>query len=354
MRLVDDTLIIVAEQFLDQDLHLKAGEKLLIYVDSDNTKDTVRALEEAAFRNDISCTVAHLPGGVAHSEKERALEELMDRENFDVLCEASEAYFYPSVAWEKARGKGAGIYAIGALNADAFLRCFGSVNRGAMRDFGNCISEMLKRASTVEITSQSGTRITMLMKAGLIKRSWLKLTRRLNQSVVSVPSGNLQRGKYTFLPGQVCFLGIPSTIEGTAVTHDYVWPPADLGVLDSEVILHITGGDVTEIAGRGREADALRSWLKGRATDVKHFCIGFNPKAQLTGTLGEAERVFGAVTVGMGNYPYHVDAIMTSPTIIIEGKTIEKDGTFVDKDLAELQERIVDCSWAANEELKSG
>jgi hypothetical protein len=341
MYLIEDALIAVAEQFLDQDLCLKAGEKLLIYVDSNATKGTVEAIQAAASRNGISCFVTQLPNRVKHSEKERVLEDLIQRERFDVLCEASEAYFYPSIAWEKARSKGAGIYAIGALNAEAFLRCFGSVNRSALLAFGKRLEEILKKARTIDITTQHGTKIVMQMKAGVTKRSWLRLTRQLTLSMVSAPTGDLRRGRYTFLPGQLSFLGVPASVQGIAVINGYIWPPPELGVLKTHVVLRIASGKVTEIAGSGREADRLQAWLKGRTTDLKHFCLGFNPGAQLKGTLGEAERVFGAVTVGMGEYPFHVDAIMTRPTITVDGDLIEKDGMFVEGNLAKLQELLI-------------
>jgi hypothetical protein len=341
MGSTEDALVAVAGQFLDQDLCLKAGEKLLIYVDSDATKGTVDAVRVAASRNGVTCIVEQLPSGVAHGDKERVLESMVERDRFDVLCEASETYFYPSVAWQKARGKGAGIYAIGALDADAFIRCFGGVNRSAMQAFGGRVSEILKQARTIEITTLNGTQIAMRMKASAIKRSWLKLTRRWNKSMVSVPTGDLQRGRYTFLPGQLSFLGVPASVQGVAVVDGYIWPPPELGALKTHVVLRIASGKVTEIAGSGREADLLQAWLKGRATDLKHFCLGFNPGAQLEGTLGEAERVFGAVTVGMGDYPFHVDAIIVRPTITVDGKLIEKDGVFVEGILAELQSQIL-------------
>jgi hypothetical protein len=50
----------------------------------------------------------------------------------------------------------------------------------------------------------------------------------------------------------------------------------------------------------------------------------------------------------MGEYPFHVDAIMTRPTITVDGKIIEKDGMFVTENLAELQRRIFNRSWSIN------
>lgn len=158
--------------------------------------------------------------------------------------------------------------------------------------------------------------------------------------MVSVPSGDLQRGRYTFSPGQICFLGVPASIKGIAIIDGYIWPPPELGVLTESVVIHIKGGEVIEISGSRHESNLLRAWLKGRANDLKHFGLGFSPRAQMTGTLGEAERVFGAVTLGMGEYPFHTDAIMTQPTIIIDGRIIEKDGIFVEKDLANMKKRL--------------
>ena len=70
-----------------------------------------------------------------------------------------------------------------------------------------------------------------------------------------------------------------------------------------------------------------------------HFTIGLNPKAGISGNMIEDERLYGSVDFGFGSQgkvfegtvglsPFHMDIILRSPKVILDGKTMIENNTF--------------------------
>ena len=62
--------------------------------------------------------------------------------------------------------------------------------------------------------------------------------------------------------------------------------------------------------------------------------IGLNPNARLIGVMLEDEGVLGTIHIGIGtsltlgglvSAPMHYDLIMWEPTIVVDGKTVQKN-----------------------------
>jgi len=75
---------------------------------------------------------------------------------------------------------------------------------------------------------------------------------------------------------------------------------------------------------------------KGKeAKNIAELGIGTNEKAMPSGSPLEDEKVIGTVHVAIGDNstfggkvkaPVHLDGIMKNPTLVIDGKTVIKDG----------------------------
>jgi len=141
--------------------------------------------------------------------------------------------------------------------------------------------------------------------------------------------------------GQLAFQGIPETIEGTAVIDGYLWPPNEIGHIDVPIVLKIKKGIVIKINGCPLKSKILNRWLEGKDKEIQHFCIGFNPGAELSGKLMEAERVFGHIAIGIGKYPFHTDGIAKNPSILSNDEIIEQDGSFIHKELSVLERELI-------------
>jgi leucyl aminopeptidase (aminopeptidase T) len=180
------------------------------------------------------------------------------------------------------------------------------------------------------------------MNISLVDRVISKLTgRKRPYAYVTRPSGKLSSDvPATFLGGQIAFNGIPETIEGTAVIDAYIWPPREMGHIDKPISLKIEKGRVTKVSGNSSKVKIFSGWLHEKKNAIQHFCIGFHPGARLTGSLVEVERVFGCISIGIGEYPFHTDGVMMNPTLLLNEKIIERDGSFIHKDLAVLESRL--------------
>ena len=110
-----------------------------------------------------------------------------------------------------------------------------------------------------------------------------------------------------------------------------------LGLVTEPISLIIKEGSIKKIIG-GKEAEQLRKILKRcgkNARNLAELGIGTNPKAMITGTSIEDEKVLGTVHIAIGDAELeggsyhqkcHIDAILKKPTLDIDGHLILKNG----------------------------
>jgi leucyl aminopeptidase (aminopeptidase T) len=328
--------------FLKDLLSLENGKRILFYADKGSDLQIVRILHESAEEIGAKSEVFELDSVLALPDMAQYLTEKIERGSFDVICELSEQYFYQTTAWQKALEKGARIYSLGGLQSDGLIRCFGKVNHTLIYDFGTSLREMLWKTRSVQINTEKGTDIKFEMNISLVDRVIAKLTgKKRPYAYITRPSGKLTpEVPATFMGGQIAFNGIPETIEGTAVIDGYLWPPREIGHLDEPISLNIKKGRIIKVNGGSSKARILSEWFNGRTNEIKHFCIGFHPFARLSEKLIEAERVFGNISVGIGEYPFHTDGVIMNPTLLLNNEIIEKDGSFVHNELSILEKRL--------------
>lgn len=332
----------VALIFLKDILSVRSGEKILLYTDEGSDPFIARAVHESAEEIGADLEIFSLDAHRAFPEIAESLKEKIESGSFDAICELSEQYFYQTTAWQRAIEKGARLYSLGGLQADGFIRCIGKADHTLIYEFGTSLREMIGSARSIRIRTKNGTDIRLEMNISIVKRIISKLTgKERPYAYITRPSGKLTREvPATFLGGQIAFNGIPETIEGTAVIDSYVWPPREIGHVDEPISLKIRRGRITEVNGNSSKSKIFAGWLNGKENTIKHFCVGFHPDASISGKLIEAERVFGCMSIGIGEYPFHTDGIITDPTLILNNEVIEKDGSFVHERLSVLEKRL--------------
>jgi leucyl aminopeptidase (aminopeptidase T) len=319
-------------------LCLKKGEKLLIYVDQGSDLAVAQSIQDYAGEIGVQAELYKLNDRLEFSERLNEFTAKIESEHYDAICELSEQYFYPTIAWRKALERNARIYSLAAMDAQSFIRCIGQVNHESMFRLGTKLGQLLKTAKTIHIRTAKGTDIKFRMQARMNRflRSLLKSMKKELSYVMAQSGTPLQPGQCTFLGGQIAFQGIPGTIEGTAVVDGYLWPPKEAGQIQDPIILTVKKGYVTDIGGCPVKSKILTQWLEGKSRKVKHFCMGFHPNAKLSGGLTEAERVYGSIAIGFGDYPFHSDGIMNNPTIWVNDEILEQNGFFTHKSLPSL------------------
>ncbi|HKW43683.1 MAG TPA: aminopeptidase, partial [Thermoplasmata archaeon] len=308
-------------------IRMKRGENVLVYADAGSDESVVQATVDAVeARGGNPVEVWYRIKGPPGTEPPAPMEAAM--KSADVLIEYARTYLITTKAFERAMDAGARHLCLTAMDGDMMIRCIGNVSLPAMKAFGNALLRMTIGAKDVRVTSSAGTDV----RFSIGKRPVL-----LDTGECVVP------GRDCYLGGQISWAAIERTIEGTVVLDGTVWPPDETAPLKEPIRVDLRHGRITSIEGGG-SADILSQWFKHfrdkRMYNVAHFCYGFNPGARISGRILEDERAFGVFVPGFGSQmasfkggftlaKSHVDGVMRSPTVVVDGEEIERDGRFV-------------------------
>jgi hypothetical protein len=328
--------------FVQNLLRLAEGERLLIYVDGGSDWTTARAIQSSAKQIGAPTDMYELPPNLRLPDVLAELTHRIESGGYDAVCELSERYFYPTKVWRRALQMGSRVYSLGPLDEDAFIRCVGQVDHSLMYEYGLALRKALRQARAVRVVSRQGTDLQSRLDPPGIARRLLSRLRVSQTAWVGLPSGMLREGRNsTFLGGQLAFQGVPESIAGTAVIDTHLWPPEGIGPLELPITITIRKGSVVEIAGPSPNSKILSRWLDGKDKRIRHFCLGFHPGARAYGSLMEVERLFGCISVGIGKYPFHTDGIIKCPSIWLDDRMIEREGTLVEDDLSALGTELI-------------
>jgi leucyl aminopeptidase (aminopeptidase T) len=307
---------------------LEPGDDVLITADTLADTRVVRATAAAAYAIDaVPTTVVYPtqpepmqapPGPVAQA----AL-------GADVWIDFAVAYQLYSPAYHAAIDRGCIYVCLTGMDVDMMVRTVGRPDYAALQHMAARLYELSQAADRVRVTSPAGTDMTMTVdKAG--DPFW------------EPPPA--EGGFPQMLGGQSGYMIHRESVEGTLVFDGALWPPAELGVLNTPVQLTIEGGYVTEVEG-GREAATFSRWLAGfghpEAYLVDHACYGFNPGVtRPSGRILEDERVFGCMQFGVGapecGSPAHTDGVVLDPSVWLDDVQIEERGRYTHPELVEL------------------
>jgi len=196
---------------------------------------------------------------------------------------------------------------IGGLTAD-----YNDIENRTMK-----IAKILEKGKNVEITTPSGTKLTMDIEGR---------TPEQDTGLYHKPSdwGNLPAG-------EVCLAPVEGTTQGTLVIDS-------MGkIVRQPLTIMVKNGWAQKF--HGPDAIRLESLLKSadkNAYNIGELGIGTNPNARLIGVVLEDEKVLGTVHIALGdNTSYvgghtkskiHEDGILLQPTVKIDGRLIMKNG----------------------------
>lgn len=329
-----------AADILARDLvHVKLGEHVLVYADSESdwavAEATARAVHNAGGK--VALMRYPAPRGVGEDADVDLPEPLSAAMiNCDLMIEFSKMYLLYSTPWRRAmQAKRARYLCLSGMTSDMMARCVGGINVDALIKFQDKIAELTRNAKRMRITTPAGTDVEFENDP---KRPVF------TEGVVADRPGDYM------LVGQVDWAPVERTLKGKIVFDGAVWPPDDLGKLANPVTLTIHAGRVVSIDG-GREARVFSKWLDGfndpAMHNVAHAAYGCNPGAKLSGRIVEDERVWGAVEWGLGYQgesflgvsgpaKTHTDGICLNASIWMDGKQISTEGTYVHPELASL------------------
>ena len=190
----------------------------------------------------------------------------------------------------------------------------------AMEVRGRRISDRLKGASQVRITTSLGTDLTFSVRGRPAE---------IDSGIIHLPGG------FTNLPaGEVYLAPVEGTANGRLVVDGAI---GNSGILKKPIAIAILDGYAVGVEG-GRAAQALWEMLSrhGRAAyNVAEFGIGINPRAVVTGNILEDEKALGTIHIAFGDksgfggrvsVPSHQDGIVSRPSVWADGHRLMADG----------------------------
>jgi len=319
---------LAAHKLATQVLPVRPGQQVVITADTASDPRVVQATAQAVFAVGGVPTVIWYPTlpRPCMAPPDPVANALLKA---DWWIEFATAYQLYSPAYDAAVAAGCRYLCLTGMDVDMMVRTIGRVNPPALERMKTRLYDLSQAAEIIRVTSPAGTDLAMRVdKAG--DPFW-----------ESPPAAG---GYPIMLGGQSGFMAHHDSFEGTLVFDGCLWPPADLGVLPSPVVLHVEKGVIRRIEG-GHEAWLFQRWLASFDDStmylVDHACYGFNPGVNRpSGRILEDERVFGCMQFGIGpaskGAPGHTDGVVLNPSVWADDILLEEEGRYVHPELVGL------------------
>ena len=142
--------------------------------------------------------------------------------------------------------------------------------------------------------------------------------------------GNLPDGEAFIAPNEGKASGT-LVIDGTSMD-----PSVEVATSIKPTVIEIQNGLARSVEGMGKAAlEAVFDQIGDGARNIAELGIGTNPATQLSGNILESEKVAGTAHVALGNnshiggivnVPFHLDGVITHPTILADGTPLIENG----------------------------
>jgi leucyl aminopeptidase (aminopeptidase T) len=237
----------------------------------------------------------------------------------DVIVQAVSRALTHTDASRAAMAAGAQVFVLRGITAEMMRSELMRVDYAELRHVTGALAARLEAGAELHLTSPAGT----------------DLRCRVAGRRAFALAGGTGPGRFGGArSGEAAIAPLEGTAEGVIVVEHAM---DDVGLLDEPLRLVVAGGEVREIAGGG-SASVLRRLLEeagAGATNLAEIAVGTNPNARLSTNLAEAKKVRGTVHVALGDNvslggsvrsAVHVDGMVLSPTVRIDGAALVRDG----------------------------
>jgi leucyl aminopeptidase (aminopeptidase T) len=294
------------------------NENVLIITDSEKRK-IGQALFQAAQEFGAEAFLMEMtPRQINGQEPPKAIAELMKLVPV-ILCPTSKSLTHTDARREACKA-GNRVGTLPGISEGIMIRTM-SADYHRIADLTYKLTEILSAGKTAHITTPLGTDITIPIHGVKAISS---------TGLITKPGtfGNLPSGESYLMPVEGESHGI-FIVDGSM---------AGIGKIeDKPITIKVEKGLVVEITG-GKEADKLNKMvdeLGEPARNLAELGVGTNYMATITGAILEDEKVAGTVHLALGNnvsvggtvnVGFHVDGIITQPTLKIDDRVILDKG----------------------------
>jgi len=306
-------------RILKECVHLKRKESIYILADNSHLLLAL-AFYEIAVKLNAKATLNILPD-ISQKEVSPLVSLYPIIKLNDILLLLTENSQSHVPTRRKLSKIGLRIASMPGVNEDCLMRSMiGSAKE--MIKLSEKLADILTIACNCRLTTPAGTDLRFSLK----NRQGYSDTGQLNNP-----------GDFTNLPAGEASTAPASTSTNGRLVIDGSFPT--MGILKNPVEISIKDGRAVRITG-GDEAVVIRKMLGSYGKDARVIAeigIGTNPRAKFTGLTIEDEKVFGTMHVAFGNnlsfggnnaVGCHYDAVIPSPTLVLDGKTVLKHGIF--------------------------
>lgn len=303
---------------------IKEGEQVLIVTDF-KTVSSAQIIAKAAYAMGAEVTIGIMsPREVDGHEPTESIAAAMRKAEV-ILTPVSKSLAHTK-ATDRALAEGARVLSLTAISEELIASEAFEADFKKQRPICEKVAQLFTEAEEVKISTPAGTNLKVSAEG-----------RKGNAHGCVVDSP----GQFSAAPNiEASFSPVEGTMEGVFVA-DASIPYFDIGLLSMPVIFTIKEGKVVKIEG-GKEAEKVRElWEEQRDPNVYNIAqvaVGLNPRVKaVVGRLGcnYDEGAFGTAHIGIGTSALlggkvraaiHFDAIMSKPTMELDGKLLLKDG----------------------------
>jgi len=338
------------DTLLGEVLTVKRNENLLILATDGAPAGPASQIAQRACDNECQADVAVLPPAESFYVQPPA-KISQEMRSANVILELASNSTYYSSAVKYAIRRGARAFFLSGIGPDEFETFMLQVSNSEVHALGMRLLALLRRSRRIEILSGSGCALwASLGPAWARELLQLPVLRRHLNAFFDEPTGLCRRpGTLSSLAGQVSFSGLRATINGRLSVDGAVFPPQQDCPLEGPFKIEVKAGRVVDVEPTPA-GTRLSKWMnENRRTggrEVMHFSLGLNPAARLGRSILVNERVFGAVTIGIGYGARgtHTDLVVTSPSLWLDQKPLFKDGELVHPEVAFLKSALTRLS----------
>lgn len=299
---------------------IKPGEEVLIVTDTTKL-NVARVLALAAKECGAEVSIAMMTlRDKLRREPPRVIAAAM--KSADVIITPTTTSMYHAQARMEANKVGARVIAMTGATEVTMMGEAIKVDFLKLKPLVDKVAEEFSKGSKIRLTTPGGTDLTAVIKG-----------RKANaESAVCHNPGECMG-----VPSvEVNISPIEGTAEGTVVADASI---SEFGVIKEPIRLTVKAGKIVKIEG-GTQAKDLEELLKMSGDEASYniaeYGVGLNPKGKISGIIIEDESVYGTAHVGIGDNtklggvtkaPFHIDAVLWTPTIVLDGeRVIFKDG----------------------------
>lgn len=302
---------------LTECMDVKRGENVVVVIDEPQRRIGQAFWERARELGADAILCEMLPRETNGEEPPKAVAGLLA--SCDVFVIPTSKSLSHTDARRKASANGARGATLPGITEEAMKRSLKADYR-AIEARTKKIAPILSGADEARVTTALGTDIVMSLKG-----------RGCHEDHGMVRNA----GEFTNLPAGEAYL---APLEGTARGRIVVdGSAAGVGIVKDPITLVVEDGYATDISG-GIEAEKLKDITSKFGKDGRNIAelgVGTNDKAILTGLVLEDEKVMGTVHIAIGDnasmggrvsVQSHLDLVIKSPTLIVDGRELIKEG----------------------------